>query len=153
MSLNALRFVALLLAALALGMHLAHALELAPKRAWDGELFLAVQSSLYVWFGRLGPLFEVGALLAVSSLAWRLRGRPSGRAAALSAAVLVLALVAWWWLVLPAHAQIRQWTAEALPADWTRWRDQWQFGQAGIFALHLVAFPALLLAVLRDVRD
>ena len=152
MSLNALRFAAVLLAALALGMHLAHALELAPKRAWDGALWYAVQSTLYVWFGRIGPLFELGALLAVSLLAWRLRGRASFRPAAFSAALLGVALLAWLLAVLPAHAQIQQWHG-ALPPDWSRWRDQWQFGQAGIFVLHLVAFPALLLSLLRDIRD
>jgi hypothetical protein len=151
MRLDGLRYIAVLLAALAMGMHLAHALELAPKRAWDGALFQAVQGSLYVWFGRIGPVFEVGAFVAVAALAWRLRGSgPAARWTGISAALLAAALVAWAAVVLPAHAQIQSWSPAALPGDWTRWRDQWQFGQAGIFGLHLIGFSALIRGALAE---
>jgi hypothetical protein len=36
------------------------------------------------------------------------------------------------------------------PADWMRWRDQWQFAQAFIFVLHLAGFTALAASVSGD---
>jgi len=142
-----LRFAALLLAALAMGMHLAHALELWPKLNWDPALYIAVQSTLYKVFGAVGAALEFGALIAVSLLAWRLRGRK--RAFALtfaSACALGLAIVTWALLVLPANGPLAEWAQAAgrnPPPDWKRFRDQWQIGQAFIFLVQLAGFGAL----------
>lgn len=145
MSLKSLRLLAVLLAALAMGMHLAHAFELPPKRQWPPELYIAVQSSLYRLFGMVGPVLEVGALVAVSALAWRMRGGPQARLVAASAAAIALALLAWAAFVLPANMPLQAWAASGVaPADWTRWRDQWQFAQAGIFGVHLAGFATLV---------
>ena len=149
-----LRFAALLLAALAMGMHLAHALELWPKVKWDPALYIAVQSTLYKIFGIVGPLLEFGALIAVSLLAWRLRGRR--RAFVLtfaSACALGFALLAWALLVLPANGPLAEWAAAATrnpPPDWKRFRDQWQIGQAFIFLVHLGGFGALTWSIVGE---
>lgn len=154
-----LRFIAILLAALAMGMHLAHALELAPKLQWNPDLYLAVQTTLYQWFGRIGPVFEIGALLTVALLTFRLRGRrPAFALTATSTVMLVLSLATWAVVVLPANAQIGLWQSAvasgsaAAPANWMHWRDQWQYGQAGIFVLHLIGFCALLRSVLVELK-
>jgi hypothetical protein len=63
MNIRILRFLAIMLSALAMGMHLAHAFELPPKLMWEPTLYLAVQTTLYPTFGRVGPLLEVGALV------------------------------------------------------------------------------------------
>jgi hypothetical protein len=150
MNTNLLRFVAMLLGALAMGMHLAHALELAPKLQWDADVYRAVQGTLYVWFGRIGPVLEIGALIAVGALAFRLRGRrPAFGLSATSFVMLLLSLVTWALVVLPANAQLAAWAAsQPISGDWMQWRAQWQYGQAGIFGLHLVGFSALLRSVL-----
>lgn len=155
MTIRTLRFVALLLAALAMGMHLAHALELVPKLRWSAELYLPVQSSLYAWFGRIGPVLEIGALIAVSVLALRVRGQRKVFVGTLiSVVAIVLALLAWAIVVLPANAQLSQWLASSSqPADWAHWRGQWQYGQAGIFVLHLIGYSALIGSVLADTPD
>jgi hypothetical protein len=57
MTRKSLTFTAILLAALAMGMHLAHVLELGPKLGWDITLYLPVQTSLYKLFGTIGPVF------------------------------------------------------------------------------------------------
>jgi hypothetical protein len=143
------RFISLLLAALAMGMHLAHALELAPKLQWDAELYLPVQTSLYEWFGKIGPIFEVGALVLVSILTYRLRARrPAFQFTLVSAVSIVLALLVWVLFVLPANSQIMRIDPGSIPADWSTWRDQWQFGQAGIFILHIIGFSSLIQSVL-----
>jgi hypothetical protein len=149
MKTRTLRFVSLLLAALAMGMHLAHALELAPKLQWDAGLYLPVQTSLYEWFGKIGPIFEVGALISISILAYLLgKNRPAFRFTLTSSISIVLALLVWVLFVLPANAQILQMQQVSPPADWTYWRDQWQYGQAGIFLLHLIGFSSLIWSIL-----
>ena len=148
------RFISLILGALAMGMHLAHALELPPKLGWDIELYLPVQTSLYKLFGSIGPVLEIGALISISILAYQLRGRERiFKLTALSAGMIVLALITWGLFVLPANGHIAQWQVDVFPADWTRWRDQWQFGQAGIFILHLIGFSALISSVLMETPD
>jgi hypothetical protein len=149
-----LTFTAILLAALAMGMHLAHVLELGPKLGWDITLYLPVQTSLYKLFGTIGPVLEIGALIAISILAYRLRGQ--GRIfkfTALSAGMIVLALITWILFVLPANGHITQWQVDVFPDDWTRWRDQWQYGQAGIFFLHLIGFSALISSVIGELPE
>jgi hypothetical protein len=153
MKLKNLTFSALLLAALAMGMHLAHVLELGPKLQWDVPIYLPVQTSLYQWFGTIGPVLEIGALIAIAILAYRLRGRgPVFTRTAISASMIALALITWALVVLPANGHINQWQVDIFPPDWTRWRDQWQFGQAGIFFLHLIGFSSLLLSVIPEDR-
>ncbi|HXI36147.1 MAG TPA: hypothetical protein VNH80_04475 [Burkholderiales bacterium] len=155
--LRQLRLAALLLAALAMGMHLAHALELWPKLQWDPALYIAVQSTLYKLYGTIGPILEVGALTVVSLLAWRLRERK--RAFALtfaSACALGLALVTWALLVLPANGPLAEWAAAATrnpPPDWKRFRDQWQIGQAFIFLVHLGGFSALAWSIVGETTE
>ena len=145
MNLAPLRLFAVVLAALAMGMHLAHAFELWPKRQWPPELYLAVQSSLYKLFGTIGPVLEVGALILVSVLAWSVRKRPVVRRTAFSAAMIALSLLTWAAFVLPANMHLGAWQSSgAMPADWMHWRDQWQFAQAGIFFLHLAGFTSLV---------
>jgi hypothetical protein len=152
MSLKFLRIFATVLAALAMGMHLAHALELHPKRQWAPELYIAVQSTLYRLFAVIGPVLEVGALVAVVVLCFKVRRLPVVRMLTLaSAAAIGLALGVWGVAVLPAHTQLSAWIASgSVPADWERWRDQWQFAQAAIFGLHLVGFTALVASATAD---
>ena len=150
-----LRFIALILAALAMGMHFAHALELPAKLQWEPDLYLAVQTSLYGLFGTLGPVIEIGALIAVSILAYVVRQRrPAFPLTIVSVSMIVLALIVWFAIVLPANRQINLWlTTEALFPDWTRWRDQWQYGQSAIFVLHLIGFSALVGSVTMETTD
>lgn len=155
LNIQILRVPALVFAALAMGMHLAHALELLPKLQWAPALYLAVQSTLYRLFGIIGPVLEVGALVLVSLLALKLgSGHPARKLTLVSAVAIALSLGVWAVVVLPANAQLAAWQASGvMPTDWMRWRDQWQFGQAFIFLLHLGGFTALATALLRPVRD
>ena len=151
MHLSYLRVVCLLFAALAMGMHLAHALELEPKFQWAPDLYLPVQTSLYRWFGIIGPVLELIALLSIATLTVLTRREPAQlRLLAVSVAMLVLGLVVWLTVVMPANAGIDAWAlSRTAPPDWMRVRAQWQYGQAGIFVLHLIGFCALALSVVR----
>lgn len=154
MSIRTLRFVTVLLAALAMAMKLTHAFELLPKLRWSPDLYLAVQTSLYRVFARVGPFLEVGALLAVGTLAVRLRAEPAFRLTLIALLAIFASLNVWLIVVLPASSQIGDWAATGLlPADWTYWRNRWQFGQAATFVLHLCAFSALIASILGDTPD
>ena len=154
MTIKRWRFLTLILAALAMGMHLAHALELPPKLGWEADLYLAVQSSLYRLFGTLGPILELGALLSASALAYRLRQRPAFGLTLGSVVAILLALIVWVALVLPANAQLTRWAATQItPPDWQRWRAQWQLAQAALFVLHLMGFSSLAYSVVRETPE
>ncbi len=56
----------------------------------------------------------------------------------------MLAHVLFWLLVNPVNAAFAAWTPAAVPADWTRLRDQWEFTHAARGGLFLLGFGALL---------
>lgn len=154
MSIKTLRLLTIVLAALAMGMHLAHALELPPKLAWEPDLYLTVQMSLYRLFGTLGPIFELGALLGTALLASRLRHRPAFPLTLASSVAILLSLTVWLLFVLPANGQINAWAStQVAPPDWMRWRAQWQIAQAASFGIHLLGFTALVYSVVKETGE
>jgi hypothetical protein len=148
-----LRFIALLLVALLMGTSFAHVLELPAKMQYDGPLYVTLQKSLYVEWGppNVGGFLEPAAILAALALAFVARKlRPTFALTAGAAGTLLLAFpVVFFLLVAPANAAFRLATPEALPADWTRFREMWEYGHATRFALHLAAFSLLMLSVIR----
>ncbi|MFQ4140835.1 hypothetical protein [Chlorogloeopsis sp. ULAP02] len=48
----------------------------------------------------------------------------------------------------PVNTQLRQWTVDTIPADWMRWRDQWEYSHAARFVFQFIGFCTLLLSVL-----
>jgi hypothetical protein len=149
----ALAFVTLLLAALAIGAPLAHVLEMPVRRTYDPALYVTVTHTLYRYFGIVGAVIEVGAV--VTAVIWafalgRSRTSPTSacRGAITGAACLVLAHALFWLLINPVNAAFAAWTPAAVPADWTRLRDQWEFSHAARGGLFLLGFSALLGSVL-----
>lgn len=148
------RFLAVLLAALSTGASWCHVLELPAKLAWDGPLYVAVQNEppgLYLGFGTVGAAVEVAAVLGVAGLAFLVRRRrPASRLTLAAAAALGAALLLWWLRIAPANAVMAAWTPDTVPADWLRWRDQWEYTHAANFVLKLVALGALVASVLAE---
>ncbi len=146
-----LRFFALVFAALTVGMKLAHTLELPVKLEWTADLYFPVQTSLYRYFAIFGPIVDVGALLAIGVLVFRLRGKTAFPLTAIGLGAMLVSLAIWAVIVAPANAQIMPWlTAHTVPGDWMVWRARWQFGQAGCFIFDFTGFCCVLLAALRD---
>ena len=142
-------FVTLVLAALAVGAPLAHALEMPVRRAYAPGLYVTVTHTLYFYFGTVGAAIELGALF--SALIWivlLLRSGVAPRSArgwALAGVTsLVLAHGLFWLLINPVNQQFAQWTPDAVPADWTRLRDQWEFTHTTRTGLFLLGFCGLL---------
>ena len=151
------RFGTLILVALSLGASFCHTLELPAKMQWDGPLYVAVQNEppgLYIAFGTAGALIEVGAILAAAGLAFLVRERrPAFRLTLAGAICLASVLLIWWLLIAPANAVMAAWTPQTVPADWTRWREQWEYTHAANSVLKLIAFGALVASVLSETPD
>lgn len=152
-----LRRLALLLAFCAALAPLAHVLELPNKLRLDGPLWLGVQQHLYNGWGPLiGAPTEVGGLLLSLVLVIASGGRMKLRLFyAASALAYVGMLLCFFLLNDPVNRAVSGWTPGTMPADWARYRLQWETGHAlaGLFALvALVTTGAALAAAGRPDR-
>jgi hypothetical protein len=156
MTSRVLSVVALTLAALVLGTSFAHVLEWPAKLAYDGPLYLRLQTSLYAQWGPpgIGGFLEPLAIAAVLALAIRWRAPRRARRLVVAALVcLALAFpIVFFWRVAPANEAFRHAVSAGLPPDWTAWRMRWESGHALRFALHLSAFVLLASALARGTR-
>ena len=152
--LRAWRFVTLLLAALGLGLGLAHALELPPKMEYDAELYTAVTSTLYRLFGAIGGPIQVAALLAAVVLTILVRGQPAFRPTLVGTLGLALSLGLWGALVAPVNAE---WAGalraapDSASAAYLELRPRWEYGHVAAFGAWLAGFSVLLYSVVREV--
>jgi hypothetical protein len=148
---NAWRFITLVLGALAIGAPLAHVLEMPVRRTYDPALYVTVTHTLYRYFGIVGAMIEVGAVVGAVGAAGlgtsRTSPRSARRWAVAGAACLVLAHALFWLLVNPVNHAFASWTPAAVPPDWTQLRDQWEFTHAARAGLFLLGFCALLASV------
>lgn len=147
------RFITLLLAALGLVMGGAHVLELLPKMQYDAEMYAAVTSTLYRFFGLVGGPLQVASIVAALLLSYLVRGRPSFRLTLFGTLALVLSLVLWFTLVAPVNAE---WSRvivsapESVPLAYQRLRPRWEYGHVAAFIAWLLGFSLLLFSVLKE---
>jgi hypothetical protein len=151
MLLRTWRFLTIMLAAVALSAALAHLMELPGKMTYDAPLYVLLHRTLYPTFGQTAGWAEALALLAVVGLTLRVRKRGAAfpltaTAATCQAAAMAVFLA----LVHPANLTMAGWPLDGIPPDWTRWRDQWEYGHAVRAILETVALAALVLSVLRE---
>ena len=154
MLLKGTRFVAIMLAALTLGLGFCHLMQLPSRLGWDQYLWVGstVQGGLYAAFGSVGAVIFMATVIALALNAYftREHGRP-GFGLALSAAVLFAAsFVLWWVLVYPVNVELAKWVNGPVPADWTKYRAQWEWGHATIAVVELLGFASLIWSVLAD---
>lgn len=152
------RLAAILFTALSLAPALAHLLEMPAKLGYDGPLWLTLQQSLYgPGFGTVGAFCEVGAVVTTVLLAILVRNRgPAFGWTVLGALCVVAAHASFWIWIAPVNAVITSLSPEALPANWTELRSQWEYTHAVRAILQIAALAALLFSVLvetpRDLR-
>jgi hypothetical protein len=147
------RFVAIVLTALALTMTSAHVLEMPAKLAYSIELYTAVNGTLYGYFAIVGGIYTVGSLVAVTTLAWRARKRPSRRLMLIAAISVLAAFVSWLLIVEPVNRQIAD-AGDAAVQAWATLRPRWEYGHLVGFVCWLIGFCALVLATLAEIpRD
>jgi hypothetical protein len=144
------RFVSLLLGALNLGLAWAHLVEMGPKRAMRGAEWLTTQR-IYRDYGKVARITVPTALLStLTTLALVRRHRAIALLTAAGAACTAATVAIWAGCNEPVNRELVEWQADALPADWERRRDQWEFAHAASAGLHAASQVALLVAALRD---
>jgi hypothetical protein len=143
-------FAAVLLTALTMGLEFAHVLEWPQKQHYSGSLYVRLQESLYIWFGNLGSVLYVAAVIVTVVLAVLVR-RAGGLRWWIStaAALQVIALASFLTVILPVNQRLPVNSAGTVPADWTTLRDRWELGHTVGFLLFAVSFVLLLLTLTR----
>lgn len=154
MLLKAVRFVAVMLAALALGLSFCHLMQLPARMGWDQYLWVGstVQGGPEALFGRVGPLIDVVAVLSLLLLGALLRNQSLAvfRLTAFAALAYAAALVLWWAEIYPVNVELTKWVSGPVPDDWSEWRSRWEWGHATIAALEFIGFAALIWSLLVD---
>jgi len=145
------RFITINLTALLMGATFCHALETPARMRYPAELYLTLHRTLYVAFGppNIGAFIEIGAILAAAALVFLTRKRrPAYWLTLAGAAFLVAGLAVYFAVVEPANVAMKAMPLTAPPAEWTRWRDQWEYGHIARFVFHLLGFSALALSII-----
>jgi len=146
---------------LALAAPVAHALEMPaslemPARlTYGAPLYVTVTHTVYSFFAAVAGPVEVGALacaLTLSLLAWRDPwGSRAVRAWAIGGTVcLLLAHVAFSLSIDPVDRVFGTWIPDAVPSNWSRLRDQWEWTHAARAGLMLIGLCALLRSAFLD---
>jgi hypothetical protein len=149
------RFITIMLTVVAFATAFSHLLELPPKLDYEPALYLRLHRSLYVNHARIGGTAELLAGISALGLAWRVRRRRRGAfALTLTAGLCLLSGVADdLVLARPAAAMMAGWSLDAIPVDWTVWRDRWEYANAARALLILGALVTLVVSSLRETPD
>lgn len=148
MFLRAWRFLTIILVSLSMAMAFCHLLQLPPRMSYDGAQWVATQS-LYQLFGTVGAFIEVGALLLATVLSLIVfTRRPAFQWTLFGTVCLLIAHVAWWLFIAPVNVEIATWTPDTIPANWTWWRDQWEYTHMARAILEILGLSALVFSVL-----
>ena len=145
-----LRRTAIVLAALAVAMPLAHVLEMPNKFALDGTLWLEVQQHLYRGWGPfLGGPVEVLALLAAVVFVTVNRETQTRRWMTVAAFAYAGMIAAFFLFNWPVNDSVMQWTQASLPGDWESYRVRWEVGHGLAFLFSVGGLYATLRAHVR----
>lgn len=149
----AIRFAALILAALTFGLSFAYMLASGPRMAWAPELWMNVMAfgGQAALIGLITMIVDPLAVLATVLLAYLVRRRGPVMIASTTAALLLAAALVWWFVtVQPMNEAMAAWPRGAVPADFEAVRAQWENGQVIAALLKLFAFAALAFSVLLE---
>ena len=148
MAAQIVRFFSLLFVGLALAPGLAHVLQMPHKMALSGEDYLRVQQ-LYAGWSWLGVVV-MGALVSTFLLTWLIRERLRQFVlACIALGSVFVTQVIFWTFTFPVNQQTRNWTT--LPVNWMALRERWEYSHATAAVFDLIAFIAIVLAVLAAV--
>lgn len=149
-------FFTLLLVALGLVMGGAHVLELPVKMHYDAQMYAAVTSTLYKFYGLVGGPIQVVSALAAAVLAFLVRGRASFRLTLSGMLCLICSLALWFALVEPVNAtwlHVINTAPESVPVMYERLRPRWEYGHLAAFVFWFCGFVLLLLSALKGLPE
>jgi hypothetical protein len=139
------RFFSLVFVGLTLAPGLAHVLQMPHKMDLSGEAYLRVQQ-LYAGWAWLG-LVVMGALVSTFLLTVLVRARLRQFAlACIALGSVFVTQVIFWTFTFPVNQQTHNWTM--LPVNWMTLRERWEYSHATAAVFDLIAFIAVVLAVL-----
>ena len=148
MTVQIVRFFSLLFVGLALGPGLAHILQMPHKMDLSGEDYLRVQQ-LYAGWAWLG-IIVMGALVSTFILTVLVRARLRQFAlACIALGSVFVTQVIFWTFTFPVNQQTHDWTT--LPVNWMALRERWEYSHVTAAVFDLIAFIAIVLAVLAAV--
>jgi hypothetical protein len=149
------RFAATMFTSVTMSAALCHLMELPPKMRYDASLYVKLHRTLYPNFGRIAGITEILSVIANTGLAlWVRKRRPAAfPLTAASAACVLAADGAFWALVNPANRTMASWPLESIPAEWTGWRDQWEYTHAARAFLMMGALGTLVLSLVRETPE
>jgi hypothetical protein len=126
-------------------------MELPNKLQLDGPLWLDIQQHLYNGWGPvIGAPTEIGGLLiSVALAALHRKSWPAMVLYSVAAIAYGAMILTFFVLNAPVNDAVREWTPQTLPADWGRYRLQWEIGHAIAALLGVVALLAMVMAVSR----
>lgn len=150
-----LRFSSIMSTALAMTAGVAHLMELPAKRRYEPALYVRLHRTLYWNFGRIAGPAEGAAVLTTGVLAWwRRRRNPTAFSlTAVAAGCLSAAHGTFWAIVSPVNVEMVRWPLDAIPSNWTRARDRWEYGHAVRACLLTGALAALVWSNVDDSSD
>src|ERR1700754_1437832 len=148
MAAQIVRFFSLLFVGLALAPGLAHVLQMPHKMALSGEDYLRVQH-LYAGWSWLGVVV-MGALVSTFLLTVLIRERLRQFVlACIALGSVFVTQVIFWTFTFPVNQQTQNWTT--LPVNWMTLRERWEYSHATAAVFDLIAFIAVVLAVVAAV--
>ena len=146
-SLRLLRFLSVVLTALAFVPAGAHLFELPNKIGLPRDAYFVAQGLYRGW--ALFGFVLFGALSADSALAfalWRSRRAAAARLALAAASLVALSLAVFFAWTQPANLATENWTRA--PADWEALRSRWEYSHAANAGLLFLALCSVVLSVL-----
>jgi hypothetical protein len=145
------RFISLMLAAFSLSLSMTHLLELPQRMQFNQQLWVRVTvvENVYKLFGTVGAVFEITAIMTAIILTFLVRNRGSTFYWTLGGAILlVLAFVSWIVFIAPMNAEFAKWLTNPISADWTQYRDRWEYAHALNAVIKIIAVGSLAISVL-----
>jgi hypothetical protein len=154
-ALNAWRFSAVMSTAMTMSAAVAHLMELPGKMEYEPPLYVRLHRTLYPTFGRTAGPAEAVAVATTGVLAWvvRRRHRRLSGLTGVAAGCLAAAHAIFWGVVQPANVTMMRWPLDAIPEDWAKWRNRWEYGHAVRAGLVTTALSALTWSLLQDSAD
>lgn len=152
LAMKALQLLALLTVALLLGTTLTNVLEMPSPPGLLASSHLA--QNAYPDLTAVGGPLEIVTVVITLAVLTAALSRPhflflSGGAAL----CLVSAFSVWVVFTEPVDVMARRGLLEGVPANWSAWRNQWEFSQLVRFLLHLAALLLLAASLLRLPAD
>jgi hypothetical protein len=96
----------------------------------------------------LGAIIEGGAVMTAVILSFLVRQRrPAFWWTLLGTSSIVVSYVIWWMFINPVNAEVSTWAPDAMPADWMRYRSQWEYTHAARAVLQIIGLSALVISI------